>query len=194
MSEQLSLTGFDAPAQPTDRLFFAILPPPDVAERIDHLAAQLRQQHGLQGPPHKVGRFHITLHHLGDYAGLPPDVIAAASRAAESVVWPPFDLTFDRAMSFSGHRSSRPFVLRGSDEGLKTLVQFQQALGLAMTKAGIGRLVDTRFTPHVTLLYDRSLVADEAIEPIRWTADQFVLVHSLLGQTRHIHLSNWTLR
>jgi len=45
----------------------------------------------------------------------------------------------------------------------------------------------------VTLLYDDVLVQERAVEPIRWTVSEFVLVHSLLGQTRHIPLARWSL-
>jgi 2'-5' RNA ligase len=50
------------------------------------------------------------------------------------------------------------------------------------------------FTPHVTLLYDGMSVAEQPVDPISWTVGEFVLVHSLLGQTRHIILDRWPLR
>jgi 2'-5' RNA ligase len=193
MSDQLSLMGFDAPARPTDRLFFAIFPDAQTADRIARLAMALRGEHGLQGQPLKTERFHITLHHLGDHAGVPRDIVASASQAAEALRQAPFDLCFDQAMSFSGKPGKRPFVLRGGD-GLTGLIAFQQALGAAMTKVGLGRWVDQRFTPHVTLLYDAHGVAEQAVEPITWTASRFVLVHSLLGQTRHVPLASWVLQ
>jgi 2'-5' RNA ligase len=195
MSDQLSLMGFDAPAKPTDRLFFALIPPPPVAEQIAELAQQLRDQHGLHGTPLKVERFHITLHHLGDHAGVPPDIVALANKAAQAFEGPAFEVSFDRAMSFSGHPNKRPFVLRGGDDGLAALLVFQQKLGAAMNRVGLGRWVDARFTPHVTLLYDSQLVAEQPIDPaITWSASELVLVHSLLGQTRHIRLGQWPLR
>jgi 2'-5' RNA ligase len=46
----------------------------------------------------------------------------------------------------------------------------------------------------MTLLYDDRSVAEQAVETIGWTAREFVLVHSLLGQTRHIPLGRWPLR
>jgi RNA 2',3'-cyclic 3'-phosphodiesterase len=36
-------------------------------------------------------------------------------------------------------------------------------------------------------------VAEHAIEPVSWTVTGFRLVHSLLGQTRHITLGEWRL-
>jgi 2'-5' RNA ligase len=37
------------------------------------------------------------------------------------------------------------------------------------------------------------LLEARAVEPIRWTVREFVLVHSLLGQTRHVPLARWSL-
>ncbi len=47
--------------------------------------------------------------------------------------------------------------------------------------------------PHVTMLYDRRLVAEQTIEPVRWTVGGFTLIHSLLGRTEHIPLGRWAL-
>ena len=45
----------------------------------------------------------------------------------------------------------------------------------------------------MTLLRDVVEIAAQTIEPITWTAREFVLVHSLIGQTRHIPLGRWAL-
>jgi 2'-5' RNA ligase len=193
MTGQSSLPGFDDDAKPTDRLFFALFPDAQAAGRVADCARQLRAEHGLHGTPLKTERFHITLHHLGDYAGLDQGVVDMASRAAAAVKASPFSVTFDRAASFSSSPRNRPFVLRG-DAGLAELMVFQRALGVEMTKAGLGRWAKPTYTPHVTLLYDDRAVAEQAIKPITWTAGEFVLVRSLIGQTLHIPLARWPLR
>ena len=192
MTGQLSFPGLDTAQPPTDRVFFAIFPDADAAARIARLAQHLRGEHGLKGKPLAPERLHVTLHHLGDYVGLPRGVVAAAREAAAAVVRPPFDVTFDRVVSFGGSRN-RPLVLCGGD-GLAALTAFQQALGTAMAKAGLGRWAEPHFKPHVTLLYDNGGVAEQAVETIGWSVRQFVLVHSLLGQTRHVPLAHWPLR
>lgn len=193
MPDQSFLPGFEAAPRPTDRLFFAIYPDATTAAQIAALAQQLRTQHGLQGRPLKPERFHITLHHLGDYAGLPQDLVAAASMAGASVAAAPFDVTFDRAASFTSTPRNRPFVLRG-DGGLAALVAFQQSLGEALKKTVLGRWAKPGFTPHVTLLYDDRSVPEQAVPPVAWTAHEFVLVHSLIGQTLHVPLARWPLK
>ena len=195
MPEQSSLPGIDAlPQQPTDRLFFAIFPDANASARIAALAQQLRGEHALHGRPLARERFHVTLHHLGDYLGVPRDVVAMADKAAMAVTtMAPFEVAFDRAASFSNAPRNRPFVLRGGD-GVAALMEFQQALGMAMKHAALGRWAKPGYTPHVTLLYDDRCVAEQAVETISWTAHELVLVHSLLGQTRHVALARWPLR
>ncbi len=188
MSDQFSL--FDAPPV-TDRLFFAIFPDPATAARIARQADDLRAAHQLGGRPLAPARFHITLHHLGDHAGVRRDIVTMAGEAAEAMTTAPFEVTFDRAASFH-NGGNNPFVLQGG-EGLKALKAFQRDLGQAMARAGLGKWVDKSFTPHVTMLYDRRLAAEQAVEPVRWMVGGFTLVHSLLGRTEHVALGNWTL-
>ena len=125
--------------------------------------------------------------------GVRPDIVAKAGVAAAAVSMPPFDVAFDCAASFSSTPRNRPFVLRGGD-GLAALMAFQQALGMAMKKTGLGCQVKSGYTPHVTLLYDDRCVARQAVETISWTVREFVLVHSQLGQSRHLPLARWPLR
>ncbi|MGC1174635.1 2'-5' RNA ligase family protein [Polaromonas sp.] len=193
MPGQSLLPGFDAAPQLTDRLFFAIFPDAGAAAQIARLAQQLREEHGLRGKPLKTERLHVTLHHLGDYAGLPQDLVEVACAAAASLAAAPFDVTFDRAASFSTAPRNRPFVLRGGD-GVASLIAFQQTLGDALKKTVLGRWAKPAYTPHVTLLYDDRSVPEQAVPAISWTASEFVLIHSLIGQTLHMPLARWSLR
>jgi len=193
MPEQAVLPGFDAAPQLTDRLFFAVFPDAGAAAQIASMAQQLREEHGLRGKPLKTERFHVTLHHLGDYAGLPQDLVEAARAAAAGVAAAPFDVTFDRAASFSTAPRNRPFVLRGGD-GVASLIAFHQTLGDALKKTVLGRWAKPAYTPHVTLLYDDRSVPEQGVSAVSWTAGEFVLIHSLIGQTVHVPLARWTLR
>ena len=193
MSAQSSLPGFEE-AKPTDRLFLALFPPPAIALEIAELAARIRGEHGLRGRPLEAARFHITLNHMGDYAGVSPGVVRQASAAAAeaAAAMQPFDVSFDRAESFASMPRNRPLVLRGG-EGLSALMAFHQILGSALRKASLGQWAKPGYTPHVTLLYDDSLLGPTPVPPVAWTAGEIVLVHSLLGETRHVHLARWPL-
>lgn len=139
-----------------------------------------------------AGRLHVTINHIDDYAGLPKSIVDAAIRAGDAVVATAFDLRFDYAASFGGRPGHSPLVLR-NDQPPADLMAFQQSLALGMMRAGLGAKAEKTFTPHMTLLYDRSPIAKQAIDAIGWTASEFVLVHSLLGRTQHIPLARWTL-
>lgn len=181
----------DAAAVPDHRLFFALYPDTPTALRLAALASRLRTQLGLKGKPHDLQRLHVTLHHLGDFVGMPGEVRAAAETAAAGLAWPRFGLSFDQLLSFTRKRSNRPLVL-GGGAGLDAVRAFRQALGEALVRAGLP--VQAHFTPHLTLLYDDKTVPPQAVDPIGWTAGEFVLVDSLLGQHRHVALARWPLR
>ena len=112
--------------------------------------------------------------------------------AAGTVLLAPFKVTFDRVASFSASRGQRALVLTGGDDGVAGFMRLQQALSHALAKAGLRLPRQSGFSPHMTLMYvDR--VCDFPIPPIDWTVDRFVLVDSLFGQSRHVHLGQWGL-
>lgn len=192
MDGQGSLFGFEASPEPKDRLFFSIFPDAHAAKQIEALGENLRRHHGLTGSLLKTDRFHVTMNHLGDHVGVRQDIVAAAQQAASTLAQTPFDVSFDRVASFAGRPGKHPIVLRGGD-GLAQLLKFQQALGVAMARAGLGKWVEPRFTPHVTLTYARQALAEHEVDPICWTVRELVLVHSLLGQTTYVSLGRWQL-
>ncbi|MBT9446908.1 MAG: 2'-5' RNA ligase family protein [Hyphomonadaceae bacterium] len=178
------------PPERRDRLFFAVLPDAHTADRIFRFAQTLRTELGMTTRVQDAGRMHVTLHHLGDFAGVPQHVVEAACGAASTVRAAPFDVVFDSAGSFSGKPGKLPLVLRGDDNpGLRAL---QRALGAAMAKALLPP--DASFTPHVTLLRDPVSAPAASIDPIGWRVREFVLIHSLIGQTLHVPLGSWTLQ
>jgi 2'-5' RNA ligase len=75
------------------------------------------------------------------------------------------------------------------------LMAFQKTMYLAMCRVGLqGPRANAKFAPHVTLMYDDQGIAEQAVEAVSWSAHDFVLVHSLLGQTKHIHLGHWPIQ
>jgi 2'-5' RNA ligase len=194
---QLSLPGFDAVPLPTDGLFFALFPDTRSAARIEQIAQHVcSQQRGSHAPaPLGLDRYHVTLHHLGNYAGgLPQKVVARAMRAASTVSTGSFAVAFDRAEDFHG----RPLVLRAHEDGL-ALIAFRFALGKALESAGFAGRTRAPFTPHVTLTYRnprdaRRRFVEHLDEPVSWPVQDFVLVHSLLGRSRYVALARWPLR
>ena len=206
MAEQFNLPGFDvppppAPPQPRSRpsaprgarlphsLFFALLPSPEDAQRIAQVAKTLRAEHCLAGKLLLPERLHVTLRDLGGYEeGAPEDVVAAAKAAAAAVSMPRFDVTFDRLLHFP---ASRAVVLR-SGAPSAPLGALAQTLGQAVQQAGLR--TKSGGAAHMTLMYDERGVPECSIEPVGWTATEFVLIHSLVGKTEHLVLGRWPLQ
>jgi 2'-5' RNA ligase len=59
---------------------------------------------------------------------------------------------------------------------------------------GLGGATQGDFKPHVTLTRDDKRISPKPIDPISWMVRDFVLIHSLLGKTTHIHLARWPLQ
>ncbi len=192
MSEQALLPGFEPVARPTDRLLFLIYPDTAACLPISKLAHRCRDELRLQGRPLEMDIFHATLVHIGDFPGLPRHIVAGAVQAAATVQMAPFEVSFDRVMSFSRKLGKRPLVLH-SDQDAATLATFQHTLLDALVRGKLVRSGTSKYKPHVTLLYDRQDVEDHVVETVSWIVREFALVHSLLGQTRHIVLARWPL-
>jgi RNA 2',3'-cyclic 3'-phosphodiesterase len=190
LEQQLFFSGFE-PSPELDFLFFALLPAAEDALRIVRLRERLLLERGLTGQLIATERLHVSLHTVGAWHGLSRAAVRAARDVGAAFSKPPFEVVFDRAMSFAGERA---FVLRA--EADTAFISFHHALGIAMRKAGIGRLVTSRFTPHLTLLYGDRMATERSIEPVRWAVRDFVLVQSLRGRgrSRHIHLARWPLQ
>ena len=186
MSDQLSF--LDRAPDPRHRYFFAISVEPATGARITALGQELRRRHRLRGQPLLTERLHFTLHHLGDYDVEHNGIVDTARGAGAAVEAGCFTVELDRAMDFGGM-----FVLTGRD-GVTELKGFQRMLGESMALAGLGKHVQKNFTPHVTLFYGENGGGEIAVEPIRWIVREFVLIHSLLGETRHTALGRWDLR
>jgi 2'-5' RNA ligase len=177
-----------APLQPaTDRLFIGIFPDQRTAGDLNALAHNLTIGHELRGRPISAWRLHVTVHHIGDGVGLDAGIVDLAKRAAGDVAMPAFRVAFNSVQSFR----NGAFVLCG-DEGVTGLEMLQRQIGRLMQNAGLGKAFQD-YTPHVTLLRDSHLVPEHPVIPVGWWVREFVLVHSLLGQSRYEILASFPL-
>jgi 2'-5' RNA ligase len=177
-------------ASQKDRIFFACLPDAATAARIHALAGDLARANGFEGTLILPEHLHVTLFHLGDWAVLPEEIVRLARAAAADVALAPFDVAFARVESFRNRTGVHPFVLTGEVAAWRGL---HDALGAALKRAGLGGATQGAFKPHVTLLRDRVRAAPAKLAPVAWRVADFVLVHSLLGKTTHVHLGRWAL-
>jgi len=187
VTDQFSLPGL-GPSGQMDCLFFAVLPDEQAAARLIDVQARLVNRHSLRGKLMKPDRLHVTLRLVGNYDGLPASTVDEAKRAADGVAMDPIDIAFSHAASFGGDA----FVLfRG--EGSGALVALGDAIGVAMAKVGLKASAGHFKTPHITLLRHPARVPEEPVEPVRWTAREFVLIHSRAPYTEHIVKGRWPL-
>lgn len=189
---QPSLPGFEPP-DTRDNLFFAYRLACEAVPQVAHVRDELRYAHGLRGASISPQRLHVSLLGICECHGLPNDLIEAACKAAASVAMAPFEVVFDRAMSFSNRRRTRPLVLL-TGGGEAALAGLRNCLCEAMHAAGFGNRASPHFVPHMTLLYDRRMIAEQATAPVYLAVRDFALVHSLVRQGRHIELARWPLR
>ena len=142
------------------RLFFALWPPPDIAEQIAETARAL----DAGGTPVARDKLHVTLafHGACDAAGRDA-LIARAERA----VAPPIDLLFDRLGGFEKPR----LIWLGLSDPPSPL------LDLAAFLRGPA-LDPRRFVPHITLLRKAAPISACAVTPLGWRAREFTLVES----------------
>lgn len=167
-------------------LFFALRPPEDKVGEISDLAYALTRKIG--GKRLRPEHLHITLVGLAVENDVPRRILDKATAAAEALHRPPHYVIFDSAVG--GRRSA---LLKPS-EPIRALGIFHQCLRAALIEAGVNVPREGRFSPHVTLLYGGQLMPEIPVDTVSWVAEEFVLIDSLIGQTRHVELGRWRLR
>ncbi|CAM3663578.1 2'-5' RNA ligase family protein [Roseateles saccharophilus] len=179
---------------PGHKLFFALRPDAETAERI---AGAVSAEHAARGlaPRLRPSRiFHITLHYFGYFDGEPDaQLVALASRAAAEVLRPAFDLGFDCFRSWGEPAASKhPFVLTGG-QGLEPVRELRDALVARLVAHGLAAPARD-YEPHLTLRYDKRVAPAWDVALPGWIASEFVLVKSPQGETRHEVIGRWPLQ
>jgi 2'-5' RNA ligase len=171
-------------AAPYYRLFFALKPPPVVARRVDHFAELLAPGADRILLAHQ----HVTLGITTDWPDYPYELVKALLRAATGLMAEPFDLLFDQ-LSYGG----RSAALRPS-RGIPPLKALQHQVAAAMKRAGATSRPGWSFSPHQTLFYRDGAPGPQPIAGFGWRVEEFVLICSHVGRTRHETLGRWPLR
>lgn len=187
MPMSLQLRFFEGPGT-RHNVFFAVQPAAAVGL---HIAGRAREYVGRLRSGVRFLRpeqLHMSLLPVGAFDGaLPSHIVDEAKAMAGTVSMAPFEVVFDRVASFGGGA----LVLTGG-AGIAGIVRLREALILALSKGGVSARPSKSFTPHLTMAYaDRR--CEFSIEPMCWPVSEFVLVDSLVGQSRHIVLGRWPL-
>lgn len=174
---------FEKRIKAAHRFFFALFPPPVLARQTIEAMTPFADGARMMRPE----RLHVTLDILDDFAEWPDEIVPALVAAGSTVAAAPFEVMFDRV---SGGESTIALRPRLKNAPLNALHQ-----AIAAGRAGLG--VEGRygyaFSPHMTLVYRKGVPFSHSVAPISWMAEEFVLVHSLIGQTRHEVIARWPL-
>ena len=179
----MSTKAAQAPLMLAHNLYFAVQPAADERQRIADLVASLR----IGGVPVRLDRLHITTLSLVHDDVLPEGFAQEAAEIAASIRMPAFRVIFDRLVG--GNRSA----LLLPSEQLEGLRMFRERLGFALMRAGIPFRQSGKFTPHMTLLYGGQPMPEQEIEPISWLVEDFVLINTVIGETKHVEVGRWPL-
>jgi len=150
------------------RLFIGLLPDRQVQAAIQRHCRDWEWPDGAR--PTRFGRYHLTLHFLGEVGVAPEQRLRKALR---NTAVEPLELELCLPQKWRNHIG----VIRPADhDGLQAL---HERLALAVSAAGLRPAGD--ITPHVTLARDAAQARPPATtQPIRWRVDEFVLIWSLI--------------
>jgi 2'-5' RNA ligase len=204
-NEQLSLFEPSPPAPPPPlasafpgnpsssyNLFLALFPDSYAAQQMAEIGMALRRERNLWAKMRPIKNLHVSLHSLNSIANLNKKVGPVCEAVA--AVTSPFEIRFDRIMSFrAGGRDKRPLVLAGDDKGNADVKRLHGALRTEFAIQGPTTGLTTRLTPHVTLFYEQLELPFESVEPVCWTVKEIVFVGSEVGKTKYHVLGRWPL-
>ena len=175
-------------------LFYAIVPEAEDAQRIHSAAEALCSLCGLHGKCLAASRLHVTLLAVTHFRhALPRSTVDAALAAGARTNCPKFSISMDHALSFANERShgSHPFVLGCDPQGDLAIAVLRKSLARACKEYGLR--TDSSTTPHMTMLYDKRVIARQPIEAIHWPVTRFALIVSHVGLNHHQWLGQWSL-
>jgi 2'-5' RNA ligase len=172
------------------RYFFALVPPPEHAATIHALAHDLRRSDGLRGWPIGTERYHVTLCGIERYGGAAREEIVALERIGASMLASGFTVAFDH-IAGHGKPGDRQAIFLETSLTFPILGRFQGRLRREMRARGFR--TPSKFGPHVTLLYDECPFSKLMVPPVSFPVQDFVLIRSVHGASRHDHLARWPL-
>lgn len=180
---------------PADRylLLAALLPDKPAAGQAWRLAQNQRRIHGLRQPAMAAERLHITVLPIVGFAHAVPRLVidaavdAMATAAAGLRALP---ISFDRLGSM-GQAAPTAMVLLCDPASQQAIGALRSRLSQPLRQRQFE--VTRAAPPHMTLVYGTDLIAEHAIEPIRWAASRLVLVLSHHGRGHHEVIREWPL-
>jgi 2'-5' RNA ligase len=173
--------------------FLALFPEPNTAGRMIQLGNTISGEKGLRGRLRPLAHLHVSLHFFGYGSDVSQALVSVLDPMCKAVAAQtlPFDIELDRVMSFRGRPGNHPLVLAGDEQRNAALKQLHQTLEVQLVKSRLASHPNNKFVPHVTLLYDKQILAPAPIDPVVWRAEELVLVRSEVGATNYEHPGRW---
>ena len=170
----------------TARVFFALWPSAEVADRLGDIAQEAALSFG--GRATRRETIHLTLAFLGNVA---ESRLTELSSAAHEVCVAPFGLDINQL----GYWSHNHLLWAGCRTPLAPLNELFGQLGTMLARAGFRIGGEARdFAPHVTLVRRIPDVAAPSenfplpsIETIHWHCERFVLIGSTLSASGPVY-------
>jgi 2'-5' RNA ligase len=132
---------------------------------------------------------HLSLNFVGDFRGPPTRAVMEKAKAlADKVSERAFVVTLNHVQGWK----SEALVLLG-DEGVIGAELLHAAIHKALVIGSMAPRREPQMWPHVSLLRDKAQVPKTFVDPITWTAREFVLLDSVVGEGRHEVLGRWPL-
>jgi len=169
------------------RVFFALWPTPEIQHKL-HAVAKTHQAE-CNGRIMRTETLHMTLQFIGN---IRRGQLSALIKAADQVSGiTPFKFELDKLACWKHNRIA--YATLTNDEPALDAI----ALKLQLALAAEGVVLDSaRFSPHVTLLRNVvNIQPAQAITPIPWQVNAFVLVESALSShgAHYRILKEWPL-
>lgn len=161
-------------------LYFALLPPPEIAEAAQALLPTLKPQPSAR--PVAAGRLHVSLNPLGAFQRPPGPILEKALDVAAEIRAPRFTIALNRVGAWPAGDS--PCVVTWGDEGVIGANQLYAAIHETLARRSMAPRRMVEIVPHMTLVYDRAKVPETVISPLTWRVTEFVLVHAVHGEGR----------
>ncbi len=118
----------------------------------------------------------------------------ALLEAADAVRSSAFHISLDSAMRFSARDGQFPFVLCADGHTNKLALQLRKDIAAEQMRVSLQVSGVSSYLPHVVLLTGHGIEAiGESISPIEWKVEDFVLIRSFFGQSRHEVVGRWPL-
>jgi len=193
MRKQLSLFETPHPRPHKYSLFLAVFPDDRTAQQIIDLGNTLRRIHEMRGRLRPISHLHVSLLFFGGTMDVPATVVETVGHMCKAVaaVTSPFEIKFDRVLSFRGRPGNHPLVLVGDDHGNDGVRNLNGLLNTEFLEYFSSPPSTPKFAPHLTLLYDKQELAPKPIEPVSWVVKEVIFVRSEVGATKYHWLGRW---